>query len=103
MFSQKAEYDAISFIRNNFRANNATDTYLRTIKSFCYDGSYKRKRHSLRLALNLHDLQRYGRFNPTLSPNEIDYVSDRADRDSDAVFATAMNIALDRLEPGMVR
>ena len=104
MFSQKEEFDNIGFIRKNYVSGiSATDTYLRTIKALCYDGTYKAKRHSLRLALNLYDLQRSGRFNPTLSPNEVDFVSDKANRDSDAVYATAMNIALDRLPPSMVR
>lgn len=39
--------------------------YERTIHKFCY-GNYKKRRHAVRLWLNLRDLRTYGRFNPRL-------------------------------------
>ena len=100
MFSDMALYDDIASFRASYRVSTSVfETYLRTIKNFCYDGRYKRKRHALRLALNMHELSRTGRFNPTLSGNQVDFVSELADKDSDVVYAYAMNIALDRLPP----
>lgn len=104
MFSRKAIYDDIADFRNSFYVGTtAHERFLRTIKSFAMHQEYKRKRHGLRLALNFHDMSRYGRYNPTLTPNEVDFVSDVAHKDTDVVYAYAMNIALDRLPPGMVR
>lgn len=37
--------------------------YERTIRKFCY-GDFKRRRHAVRLASNLADLRKWGRFNP---------------------------------------
>ena len=45
--------------------------YERTITKFCY-GDFKRRRHAVRLHLNLEDLRRSGMFNPVLAPTEID-------------------------------
>jgi hypothetical protein len=87
MFSQMAEVDHIA----EFRA------------SFCMTQDPKRKRHGLRLALNCYDFQRTGRFDPTLSPNEVDFVTEVSKKDCDVVYAYAMNMALDRLPPRMVR
>lgn len=39
---------------------------------------YKLARHSLRLTLNLNDLMRYGRFNPALSAEQAEYISELA-------------------------
>ncbi|MFI9629219.1 hypothetical protein [Streptomyces sp. NPDC052042] len=43
--------------------------YRRTIKAFCF-GDFKRRRHAVRLAQNLSDLRRYGRFNPEMTQRE---------------------------------
>lgn len=40
--------------------------YERTIHKFCF-GDFKRRRHAVRLALNLDGLRRHGYFNPRLS------------------------------------
>ncbi|HEU5223052.1 MAG TPA: hypothetical protein VFU07_05150 [Candidatus Lumbricidophila sp.] len=48
--------------------------YERTIKAFAF-GDFKRRRHACRLALNLSDLRSDGRFNPTLTPSQIDLVN----------------------------
>lgn len=44
--------------------------YERTIRKFCY-GDFKRRRHACRLAINLHYLRRYRRFNPCMTSTEI--------------------------------
>jgi hypothetical protein len=53
------------------------EKYERTIKTFCY-GDYKRRRHAVRLSLNLRDLRYEGRFNPVMTPFMIDYATDLA-------------------------
>lgn len=104
MFSQMPLVDEIADFRLQFRVSTgASDRYLRTITNFCMTQDPKRKRHGLRLALNMYDFTRGGRFNPTLTPNEADYVTEQSKKDCDAVYAIAMNIALDRLPPRMVR
>lgn len=104
MFSTMPITDNISHFRRGYRVSTgASERYLRTITSFVYTQDPKRKRHGLRLALNMYDFTHTGRFNPTLEPNDIDYITEQAKKDSDAVYAKAMSIALDRLPPRMVR
>lgn len=50
------------------------DKYERTIRKFCY-GDFKRRRHACRLRINLADLRCYGRFNPRLSRQDLDWVN----------------------------
>lgn len=46
------------------------EKYVRTIKRFSF-GDFKLRRHAVRLAYSLVDLQKYGRFNPRLSPERV--------------------------------
>lgn len=104
MFSQMAIVDHIADFRAGYRVGTGVfERYLRTINSFCMTQDPKRKRHGLRLALNMYDFTRAGRFNPTMTPNEADWATEVAKKDCDVVYAYAQNIALDRLPPGMVR
>jgi predicted nucleotidyltransferase len=104
MFSSKAIYDDIAEFRASYHVGTtAHERFLRTIKSFAVNQDYKRKRHGLRLALNFYDMSRNGRYDPTLTPNQVDFVTDVAHKDTDVVYAYCMNIALDRMPPGMVR
>lgn len=104
MFSQSAMIDEIPEFRAGYQVRtSAAPRYLRTITSFCYTQDFKRKRHGLRLALNMYDFSHTGRFNPLLSDNEADFVTENAKKDCDAVYALAMSIALDRQPPGMIR
>lgn len=77
IFSQQATVNHISSITDNFVIGNANmrETYYRTIRNF-WDGSYKQKRHAVRLLLNLQEAlgRGQGRFNPTLSPYQIEYI-----------------------------
>lgn len=103
MFSQMALHDDLAAFRAGYRVTtSAYSRYLRTITNFVYSQDYKRKRHGLRLALNMYDFSRTGRFNPTLSENEQDFVSEVAYKDTDVVYAYAFNIALDRLPPRLL-
>jgi hypothetical protein len=104
MFSQMSIVDHIAEFRAGYRlGTTALERYLRTITSFCMTQDPKRKRHGLRLALNTYDWRGSGRFNPTLTPNEVDFVTEVAKKDCDVVYAYAMNMALDRLPPGLRR
>jgi hypothetical protein len=81
MFSGMAEVDNMPFNRLEYGVNyvNIRDTYLRTVKSFWMAGeeenSFKKKRHSARLALNLTTMYETGRFNPTLTPEQAEQVT----------------------------
>lgn len=105
MFSNMALVDELGHFREGFRVNTgAQERYLRTITSFCMTQDPKRKRHGLRLALNMYDFRGpTGRFNPTMTPNEVDWATENAKKDCDAVYAIAMSIALDRLPPRFTR
>lgn len=83
MFSQKAEVDNIWFLRQSYVVSlpNVRNVYMRTMKSFWFGDTFKLRRHALRLLLNLRQMQSTGRFNPTLSLNEIAWVNKMAHSD----------------------
>lgn len=94
MYSQMALQDDIADFRASFRVSTGVyETYMRTIKSFALQEGYKKKRHALRLALNLNELARTGRFNPTLSPEDVRYVSLYAHKGNEDVYGLAKCIA----------
>lgn len=76
MFSRMADVDNFPFNRQEYGVNyvGVRETYMRTIKSFWLAGieedSFKKRRHSARLAMNLTEIYHSGRFNPTLSLGE---------------------------------
>jgi len=80
-FSRMAEVDNFPFDRLGYGIHqaNTRNTYMRTIKSFWTTGfesdSFKLKRHAMRLVLNLRSMQETGRFNPTLTADEIAWVN----------------------------
>lgn len=80
MFSKQATVDHFSELRADFRAAGpeVMDRYLRTAKKFATSDSYKKRRNALRLLLNLRDIERYGRFDPTLSERQVKLVSESA-------------------------
>lgn len=88
--------DRIADLRRGFRVSTETyERYYRTIKSFALseDDGIKKRRHALRLALNLRDIGRYGRFNPTLSPEDVAYITDMAHKTHEDVYGLALCIA----------
>lgn len=95
MFSTMAEVDEISALRAGFYVGtkDVYDRYLRTIKSFALDGSYKAKRHALRLAVNLNEMMSKGRFNPTLRHDDIQKISSLAAQHKDVVYSAALDLA----------
>jgi hypothetical protein len=84
MFSPKPLVDELSALRNSYRVGGTMrDTYLRTMENFVQSGDDKRKRHALRLYLNLKQASRYGRFNPRLTAHQRWWVDSVATRFSD--------------------
>lgn len=81
LFSPIADIDKLGPFRLYYKLNTAkaANTYRRTIKSFYAAGDFKRRRHALRLYLNLQDITVYGRFNPRLSRQQIDWCNSNAD------------------------
>lgn len=63
------EIDLISEFRSNYRVNRAKmrNVYIRTALNFAKAEDDKRRRHALRLLLNLGTAMEYGKFNPRLS------------------------------------
>lgn len=94
MFSTMAIVDDIAEFRAAYTVGTGVfDTYLRTIKSFALQEGYKPKRHALRLALNLAEMAKTGRFNPTLSPEDAAYVSAYAHKGNEDVYGLAKCIS----------
>ena len=94
MFSNMAVHDELGAFRAGYRVGTQVyERYYRTIKSFALSEEYKRKRHALRLALNLNEMGRTGRFNPTLSPADARYVSDMATKSNSDVYGLALCLA----------
>ena len=83
MFSQKATVNHIDFITEHWMPNmaNTRPVYVRTIHNFWDAGDFKRKRHAIRLSLNLRSLMEDGRFNPTLTDEQIDLCNTLAQRE----------------------
>jgi len=97
MFAQPPHvvYDDISSFREGWTLGTQVfDKYLRTVKSFAYGGTEKKRRHALRLAINLNDLARTGRFNPTLSPVDVEWIKTMASAlDEDDLYRLALDTA----------
>ena len=72
MFSKLTTGDPIEAYRKGYRASDpqVVDTYMRTIKNFALSEHFKRRRHAIRLVMNLNDILRTERFDPTLTPEE---------------------------------
>lgn len=95
MFSQIADVDEISYFRSGWRAagSEVIDTYRRTIKSLSLDDRHvqKYRRHAVRMAYNLNDIVRTGRFNPTLDDFQIGMAQEIA-RMPDEYFMEEVNL-----------
>lgn len=51
------------------------EKYERTIRKFAFADEFKRRRHAVRLGINLRDLRAFGRFNPRLSESDGDFAT----------------------------
>lgn len=88
--------DRIADFRSGYRVGTEVyERYLRTIKSFALaeDDTIKKRRHALRLALNMREMAKTGRFNPTLSREDAEYVTQYATKTHDDVYGLALCIA----------
>lgn len=97
MFSEQATIDRLDAFRKDYFAGMGHDSmierYRKTIHTFIY-GNFKSRRHALRLSLNLNEsMINGGRFNPTLTAKEVDYISKMAASTPDEYIAglVAMN------------
>lgn len=88
--------DRIQDFRYGYRVGTEVyERYFRTIKSFALseDDGIKKRRHALRLALNLRDMGMTGRFNPTLSQEDARYITSMATKTHEDVYGLALCIA----------
>jgi len=74
------KYASLAPMLDDYRitGSNVFAKYERTIKKFSYSDEFKRRRHAVRLFLNLRDLRRDGRFDPRLNEEEIRFVNNMA-------------------------
>lgn len=80
MFAQDPIIDRFPHYRRAYRVSvNAEmiDRYIRSIIDMAY-GNEKRRRHAIRLSLNLRTAMAHGRFNPRLTDEEIRIVKEGA-------------------------
>jgi hypothetical protein len=98
MFSRVPTHDELTALRAGYRVTTqAWDKYLRTISNFIYvanekaSKNYKSKRHALRLAVNMNEFRAKGYFNPTLTPELRDFVTEYAHKDTDVASVEVLN------------
>lgn len=90
MYSRKSVSEFFEDYRQGYFSSDPVviHTYMRTIKSFSLTEKdpFKRRRHALRLALNLEEILYTGRFNPTLTPSNASRITQYAGFDDDKYF-----------------
>ena len=70
--SQRARWEAM--LNNTYIHGSIVDRkYIRTITALCF-GDEKKRRHAVRIRLNLRELQTYGVMNPRLTEAEVLFV-----------------------------
>lgn len=57
--------------------------YQRTMKSFWLSGDFKRRRHALRLQLNVREYMQHGSFNPRLTDQQAEEIIGKAQQPDD--------------------
>lgn len=72
LWSPRPEIDLLTAFRWSYRLDTAkaTRTYRRTLRNFA-EGDFKKRRHAMRLWLNMLEFQSKGYFHPTLTPAQI--------------------------------
>lgn len=91
LFSEEPEIDLLTDFRQSYRINTSTTvaTYKRTIRSFIMEGAtYKKKRHAVRLSMNLTTMLKTGRFNPRMTEYEISMASMAAHFEDELLLKT---------------
>lgn len=99
MFSKMPLVDELTQLRRSYRVGSTRmrDTYYRTMENFVQAGDFKRKKHALRLYLNLKQAMKYGQFNPTLTQRERWWVEQVATRfDDEAVLRLVLSNRFDK-------
>jgi predicted nucleotidyltransferase len=100
MFSNMALVDRLTPLRVHYHVGTQVyDRYLRTIKSFALNDetdtrvNFKKKRHAMRLALNMYEMRGRGRFNPTLDTGQIDMINVYAELSGEECYRQALALA----------
>lgn len=87
MFSEKTSGDIIEAMRKNYYVgSNIFQIYERTIRNFALSDDFKRRRHALRLTLNLNEMTHRGRFNPTLTKEQAEEITTKTNSTFDEYF-----------------
>lgn len=72
LMSRRAVVDKISSLRSDYVLTpSVSERYLRTMKSFAMSDTLKSRRHGVRLAFNLRSILHTGRFDPSLTDEEV--------------------------------
>jgi len=90
MFSSIAEVDEISALRKSFYAGSSTvEVFGRSIRELAHQKPPKKRRHAVRVTLNLIQMMETGRYEPRLTEPEI-AETDRISRLSTDQFYSAI-------------
>lgn len=96
LFSEKATVHELVGFREAYRpGTEVIHTYMDAIKQLHgagMSGDFKRRRHAIRLTLNLNELLEKGKFNPTLSEEQIEFVNAIANRTLDEYRAELIRL-----------
>lgn len=88
MFSGKVEVDLITAYRAGYRADYSSVRRLTgTIFDLLEKRDAKKYRHAIRIAINAEELARTGRYQPTLTEEQVDFVKQTAYEDYASVLA----------------
>ena len=97
MFSKKAVSPYFQDYREGYNASGpeVIHTYMRTIKSFSLTEKdpFKRRRHALRLALNMEEILYTGRFDPTLKKHQVDQITRYAEKPTQAYLRELKSVS----------
>lgn len=94
MFSTKATVDKIPELRANYTCGTHTaHTFLRVIRSLRGWDDFKHKRHMFRLAYEVRDMRKTGRFDPTLTDERVEKINRWAKEPLELVYQDALTIA----------
>jgi len=96
MFSTKADFDQLAFFRSQFRAGTNYDVYYGIMKRMALTpkwDDFKHRRHIMRLALCIRSMRDSGRFDPTLTESQIEFVNWWGNRPMENTYRAALALS----------
>lgn len=83
LWSPLKTVDRLGYLNIHPGYSETLSRYQRTMKSFWLGGDFKRRRHALRLQLNVREYMQHGSFNPRLTDHQAEEISGKAQQSED--------------------